>query len=290
MKKVIVAVVLASLLLTTLAIPVLADSGDEDAEVVCSDIDVDGLPFAGYTITVSGNVTITAEAWANFSTWHGGFTSVASEGFYNIADPNGASVANSSNSEWDTDFGFNPPGGWNFPAHSDASQVFAWTIDVFLDQVGLWTFSHGGSADAEWAAFFLIWMTAQGNDHADCQVDLDFYVTQFCPLQSFLIIADGRCHEFSLWDGIIAEGVTISWGDGYFLQIPAGTILTDASGAIVSRITLLETHPVLFEPDTIHFSKPATLVLPDGGFVAAADHPSSIINFSEVVNGQVVPD
>jgi len=60
---------------------------------------------------------------------------------------------------------------------------------------------------------------------------------------------------------------------------------------MVNRITLLETHPVLFEPDTIHFSKPATLVLPDGGFVAAAgDPPGSIINFSEVVNGQVVPD
>jgi len=76
-----------------------------------------------------------------------------------------------------------------------------------------------------------------------------------------------------------------------FYRYRQRTILTDASGAMVNRITLLETHPVLFEPDTIHFSKPATLVLPDGGFVAeAGDPPGSIINFSEVVNGQVVPD
>jgi hypothetical protein len=290
-KKVIVAVVLASLLLTALVIPALADSGDEDVGVVCSDIDVDGGPVVGSTITVSGNVTMTAEAWANFSTWHAGFTEASSEGFYNIADPNGASVASGSNSESDWDIGFNPPGKWNYPADSDASQVFTWTTDVFLDQPGMWTFSQGGSADAAWEAYFLIWMTGQGSDHAECQVNLDFYAINPYPLQGFFMMSDGGCHEFPILDGVLVQGATICWGDGYCLQIPAGTILTDASGAIVNRITLLNTYPVLFDPDAIYFSQSATLVLPGEGFVAEdGAPPSNIITFSAVVGGQVVPD
>jgi hypothetical protein len=289
-KKVIVAVVLASLLLTTLAIPVLAGSGDENVDVVCGDIDIDGDPVVGSTVTVSGNITITSEALAFFNNWCAGFATTSSQGYYNVTDPGGASVANGSNSEWAMGFGANPPGPWNFPAWSDSSQVFDWTTDVFLDQAGIWTVSHGGTADASWVEFFFIWMTDWGYDHDECQVNLDFHAINPYPLQSFFAMSDGGCHEFPLLDGVLVQGVTICWGSGYCLQIPAGTILTDANGAIVTRITLLDTDPVLFDPDTIHFSKQATLILPDGFVAEAGGTPSNTINFSEVVNGQVVPD
>jgi len=221
MRKFVVAVVLASFLLTTLAIPVLADDGNANADVTCSDIDVDGTPIVGYTVTVSGNVTITAEASVDPSFLCAGFTVANSEGFFNIADPDGASVANGSNPLGDMDFGFMTP------TSSDASQtglqVYAWTTDVLLNQTGTWTASHGGEAFAAWLELLFGFIPINGGfDLDDCQVDLEINAIPLLRLQqSFFVIADGRHQEFPYWEGMIVDGAAISWGDGYFLQIPA---------------------------------------------------------------------
>jgi len=163
MKKLWIAFAIAMAALMIIASPAFAWGSDADADVDCSDIDVtNDSPQVGTIITFSGNVDITAEAHTCGLISK---TKAYSEAWYTITDPNGNPIYDhviiGSLSDEDC---------WFLYSSSDASKVYIWSQDVYIDLVGDYVAEHGGEAYAEYKYWNLFWR--------GCGSDSDSYSAQ----------------------------------------------------------------------------------------------------------------
>jgi hypothetical protein len=146
MKKLWIAFAIAMVAVMLIASPALAWGGSgADADVDCGDIDVtNDSPVIGTTITFYGTVTITAEAYTRGL---GSMASASSAAYYVIRDPEGNIVAQDFSNLSDCDLGL-------FCARADASQIFDWSCDVYINLIGDYIAEHGGSAEAFYLTVF----------------------------------------------------------------------------------------------------------------------------------------
>ena len=206
--------------------PAMAWGGNANADVDCSDIDVtDDSPPVGTTISFSGTVDITANA-SNcrlFST-----TSASSEAWYTITDPDGNPIYDHIiiGSLSDDDWGL-------CHSSSDASKVYTWSQDIYIDLVGDYIAEHGGTAYAEYGYSFLWWHGVDGSAYASCSssrtVTSHSGVTaSTSAIHPYLVInlPDGSRHFYSAdgWGDPTTQG--IAYADGTWqVEIQDGTAI-----------------------------------------------------------------
>lgn len=294
MKKRFGIALVMALILSLCLSPIALAWGGEDVDVECGPITVTGDTQVGNTVTASGVVTITSEAGAGGGGFFSWYTAGAdSTAYYGVTNPAGDTVASGGNSESDSGSGW-----WFAPAEAGASQTFSWSEDIRLNQAGEWVVTHGGTANAEWASYFLWWQTAHGADTAFREFSRSFAAS---PIQigdpfgvymnRFLIRAGGSIcapywAEEEAWKcgKTLSDDAVITWNLGdnhYSLFIPKGTVIVGPYG---QRATFLEVTiyngTVTFHPGCLYFSQPVLICeLVDGKW-------TEFMSFNQIVNGK----
>lgn len=295
MKKLIIALVLAVVMVAGFSLPAFAWGGED------VDVDVSGIVIGGGTgfnevLNVSGTVIITTVAESHPATWQWGYASGNSQADYGITAPDGSPIAIGSNSESDFALGVNPPGPLNFPAIADASQTFTWSASAVLNQAGIWTISQSGIADAEWATFLLWWQTAHGEGFDSAIKTITFTVVSPRGVsdgkgKEFIVYCNGNRGNFPWMEPegwrngeTIAEDSTFDWVIGthqYRLVIPEGAVVTGYNGQQVYFLDVsVYNGSVCFSPSYINFSQPVVLLeFADGEW-------AEFLTFNQIVGGQ----
>ena len=289
-KKILMAITLALVLLVAFSIPVFAGGG-EDVKVEVSDITIVGSGWVYSYVTASGTVVVTATAGSYPANWQWGFAGADGSAYHSVTNPDGVVVAGDSASSSDFAFAANPPGPANFPADVDASITYTWSETFYVNGVGEWTITHGGDADAYWATFFGFTPTGGDYDSASAEKSVVFRSQSYYSL--FTIMVNGEpwyaAPRFLYDDARSCNvmGMIAAWGD-YQLSIPAWTSIFGADGKPVHFFKLnADGENMTFTPDILLFSQPVTLYKLVGGFGGTWVEVGS---FSAVVNGVPVWD
>lgn len=277
MKKKLLFLIMAALLAAILIVtPVLAD----DVDVEVSDIEVSGPTYYGATVTVSGSVTITAEADSDVWGWWD-YANAGSSAYYEIT--NGAAViSQDSNDLYDSD-----SGPWG--ASASASQTYNWSYTFFVGQ-GEYNITQGGEAFAE--SFAHWWFLTYGYEY-DGDIDsvslslMGSRAPGWYDNGSFeLVVQDFTNNHtcYPLSNGMLVGGVS------HFAGVPGVCSLKVVipEGTVVSNTRLLIRYtpgygveePFSFSNDDCEFSQPVTIYKVIGG-----GELQELLTFNTVENG-----
>lgn len=287
MKKRIITVVVAFLLAMLIATPVFAGGGDK-TDVQITTPTVAGEPVNNTTVTVTGSISVTAEAW-NKSVLP--YASALGSASYEITDPDSNTVASGSQSSSDFDWGL-------FRANADGDMTYNWSAPVYLGSLGMYTVNQYGSAEASYGNKLLWWFIERGYSCSSgedtfqflcydppADVEDGFYVT--CQTDGFYVACQsGSNYLLHMWDGIMSrtlKDAVDQVGKGVKtirLVIPAGTIV-NKNGCLCEsfRVDYIGGQ-LYFNPGWITFSQPVTIYLlqDDGTW-------STLATFTSVENG-----
>jgi hypothetical protein len=232
MKKLWIAFAIAMAALMVITSPALAWGGsDANAEVNCSDVDVtDDSPPVGTTITFSGTVTCTANAYnsKNYCILGGPTAGAESTAWVVIKDPEGNIVYSYSSDKSDSD------AGWWFlcDASANADQVLNWSADVLVDMVGDYVATHGGEAYAEYGHWFLFWRSTDGYASDSCSSSrtvtshANMIALTYSRPYLVIVLPDGSRHFFGSdgWGNPTTEGIVYTDGT-WQVEIQDSTIV-----------------------------------------------------------------
>ncbi len=231
-----ITIILAVLAALVTSSPALAWDG-EQANVVVSEIQVDGYPWVGDTVTVSGTVCVTAGAMSL-----GMFPSAEAYSLagYMIADPDGNLVYYDTNAIVDSDSGF-------FYAAADASQVYNWEVDLMLNRGGDYEVAQGGYAAAEWEQGFWIFYTSGSAEDFDmaCQTITAIPRPSYGVRTFTVLFPSGYQEKFRYCGHSTDETVFVTDGE-WVLKIPKGMALYYDGWKKPARLRITEDGQIVY--------------------------------------------
>jgi hypothetical protein len=287
MKKRIITMAVAFLLAMLVATPVFAGGG-EKTDVQITTPTVTGEPVNGTTVTVSGSISVIAEAWNNSIL---PYASALGSASYEIIDPGSNTVASGSQSSSDFDWGL-------FHANANGDMTYDWSTPVYLGSLGMYTVNQQGSAEASYGNKLLWWLIQRGYSCSSGEDTFQFLCQEFDPLVHdgfyvysqtdgfYVACQSGGNYMLHMWDGIMSRTLKDSvdqTGKGVEtirIVIPVGTVV-NKDGCLCENFRVDYIGGQLsFSPSWITFSQPVTIYLlqDDGTW-------STLATFTSIENG-----
>lgn len=269
MKKVLISIFLALVLILSVGGGVLADSAD----VAVSDLLVTGTWETGTEVTVSGTVTVTAEADSNCP-YYGWIdhANACSYSAFDVVDPDGVAVG-MDDSKSSCSVEVIPMTG----ASADASKIYSWSYTFTVQKEGEYAIRRYGSAETESWAVNVWWPWLKYGYEYDFQDDSksDVFTGWYYDYYKEYInvgIAMGESKMFRFDSGSVlldpVEVIGYIGGGCYKLNIPVGTRITSIYLPRVSCIFLKDVvDDVPQIASSLDFSQPCTLSKLDGKVV-----------------------
>ena len=287
MRKIITSLLVSILAVALLATPALAwGGGDANADVQIEFFDDPVFGYVGQTMTVSGVVTVTAEAETGFLLSYAEAWSSAS---YTVLDPNGVTINSDSVGDYDSD--------WFF-ANADASIVFPFSTEVYLSSQGDWVVAVESEA---FARYWSLWSSDSDYDYLLNLITIQAMSRGGGSLGAeydgqFLVIIQSwnqrKAYDWvetwtngkTLKDGVDQSGRvdTANTHDIYRIVIPEGTKITCGGSRISSLTYQMVSGQMQFSPSYVEFSGTCSL------YKAVDEKWVKVTDFTRIVGGQPV--